>query len=309
MMSIERWIHRGYFAEADDRGDDLPGGGTDETVDEDVKADEKGQKDEAEEKKEKDEEQEVEKPAKPEPSIPKSRFDAAVAKARKAQEAAEAKAAEMEQRLAAQAGSVDEAKVEEKLLELEEDLEKAIADGNVEKKVQLRKDIRLLNLQLAESRAALHAQRATAVAIEQVRYDALVERMEVEHPELNPDNSGEYDEDIVAELLEYKEAFEAKGLSSSNALKKALKAVYPAGKAKEEEKVEPKDDKGGERKAKAVEKALEAKRNQPPDARKAGMDSDKAGKTNSAADIVKMKDEEFAKLTKEQLKRLRGDDF
>lgn len=241
-------------------------------------------------------------------TIPKARFDEAVKKARDREAVEKDRADKAEAILKAQQGDVDAAKVEARIDILEEELEQAIADGNVDKKAAARKEIRMLNQQLADGRAAVHAARATAVAIEQVRYDALVGTMETEHPELNPDNEATYDEDLVAEITEYKEAFEAKGLSSSESLKKALKAVYKAVK-----EVEADGDgvdaakKASERKEAAIAKALLDKKKQPADAKKAGLDSDKGGKSATAADVGKMKDKEFDKLSNEELAKLRGD--
>jgi hypothetical protein len=138
--------------------------------------------------------------------------------------------------------------------------------------------------------------------------------MEAEHPELNPDNEEGYDEDAVAEIAELKEAFEAKGASSSEALTKSLRLYYKGAKPKDEPKEEAKDEskkseaeeEAARRKAEAVKKGLDTKGKQPSD-KKTGLDSDKAGKKSKEADITKLSDEEFAKLDKEEKKRMRGD--
>lgn len=253
-----------------------------------------------------------------EPRIPKSRFDQAVAKARAAEKAQQERADKLEAELATRSGTVDYEKAEAKLDTLEEDLEKAIADGNVEAKVRLRKEIRQMNQQLAESRAAAYSQHATAVAVEQIRYDALVDRMETEHPELNPDNVDTFDETVVAEIMDYKSAFEAKGEASTVALKKALKAVYGTAKpAEKKEEPDEKDegdlkkkadDKAAVRKGEAVKKALDTKGKQPADTGKTGLDSDKAGKSGKSVDIDKMTDKDYDKLDEAEKRRLRGDE-
>lgn len=292
--------------DADDKGGD--DNGSDESDDD--AADKKDDK--AAEKKE-------------EPRIPKSRFDQAVAKARKGEAEAVKRAEELQDQLDAQKGAADTDKIEEQIDKLEDDLEGAIKDGNADKKMRLRKEIRKLNQEIAETKAAQHAARATAVAIERITYDGLVKTLEAEHPELNPDDES-YDQDVVDELNEYKSAFEAAGHGSTEALRKSLRAIYgkaPA-KPKADEKKDEADeaeDKGKEdeankkaatdaeakRKEDAVKRGLDTKKQQPADGKKAGIDSDKAGKKSKVVDVSKMSNKEFDKLDEEELKRARGD--
>lgn len=256
-----------------------------------------------------------------EPRIPKSRFDQAVKKARDAEKAALEKAEKLEAELATKKGTVDYEKLEADIETLEDELEDAIKDGNIEAKKRLRKEIRAKNSAMAESKAAAYSQYATAVAIEQITYNAAVERMEAEHPELNPDIDA-YDEDLAAEVVDYKTAFEAKGESSTVALKKAIKAVFghaapkapeKKAEAKEEEDETDKEDlkkkadaAAAKRKEDAVKKGLDTKGKQPTN-EKAGIDSDKAGKSGKAVDVSKMSDKDFDKLEEDEKKRLRGD--
>lgn len=258
---------------------------------------------------------------KDEPRIPKSRFDQAVKKARDAEAKANEKAEKLEAELAATKGSVDFAKLEAEIDTLEEELEEAIKDGNVEAKQRIRREIRAKNSQVAESKAAAYSMHATAVAVEQIKYDALVERMEVEHPELNPDAEDTFDADKVAEVWDLKTGFEAKGEASTAALKKALKYVYGQAKPAEVKKPEEKadegkqapddlkkkaDDEAARRKAEAIKKGLDVKDKQPSN-EKAGVDSNLKGKSGKDTDINKMSDKDFDKLDDAELKRLRGD--
>jgi colicin import membrane protein len=323
MTTLERLIHRGYYDAADGEGNDLPGDGRGDTLDVEDENDVEGAAGDAD-KDGKDADDDADKDGEDKPAkkptgimIPKERFDTAVKKARDAAEAAIKRADEAEAKLKADLGAKENTKLETELDELEEALEGAIADGNVEKKKAIRTEIRKKNQELADIRAQAHATRASAIAIEQVRYDATVERIEAEHPELNPD-SAEFDDDLFAEALELKEAFEAKGHSSSEALKKAVGVVFRGAKApakaaedddagEEEKEAREKAEKlAAERKAAAVKKGLEAKGKQPADTKKAGRDSDAAGKTDKI-DPAKLSDAEFDKLTPEQLKKLRGD--
>lgn len=257
---------------------------------------------------------------KDEPRIPKSRFDQAVKKARDAEAKANEKAEKLEAELAATKGSVDFAKLEAEIETLEDELEEAIKDGNVEAKQRIRREIRAKNGQVSEAKAAAYSMHATAVAVEQIKYDALVERMETEHPELNPDNEDTFDEDKVAEVWDLKTSFEAKGEASTAALKKALKYVFgqakPEAKKAEEKADESKqapadlkkkaDDEAARRKAEAVKKGLAVKETQPSN-EKAGVDSNQKGKSGKDVDINKMSDKDFDRLDDAELKRMRGD--
>ncbi len=320
MTAIERLIHRGYFDEASDRGDDLPGGGADDTAggeegDEKVVSKlesedgDKAKKDAADEKTaaDKDEDDKV----KASLTVPKSRFDQAVGKARREAEEANKRATEAEAKLKAQAGDINAEAAEKELDTLEEKFDKAVADNNPELKQQIRREIRAKTQELAEARAAAHARYATAVAIEQVRYDAAVALAESEHPELNIDDPEKYDEAVAGELIELKEAFEAKGEASTVALQKALRVLYKGARAPEKQEDKKGDDTAAaRRKQEAIERALEAKKKTPSDQKKAGMDSDKAGKKGDVTkDILKMTDKEFGEMDKDTLANARGDNY
>lgn len=254
-------------------------------------------------------------------TIPKARFDQAVNKARAAEKVERERADKLEAELQASKGTVDFEKLEKDVDDLEDKLEEAIKDGNIEAKQRIRREIRQKVGQMSEAKAAAYSQHATAVAVEQIRYDALVERMEVEHPELNPDLDDSFDEEKVAEVMDLKTGFEAKGESSTVALKKALKYVYgtAAPKPAEKKAEEKPDEKGQEelkkkaedaaadRKEAAVKKSLDTKGKQPSN-EKAGIDSDKAGKSGKNVDVAKMTDKDFEKLEEAEIKRLRGDD-
>lgn len=302
----------------EDRGDEAAGGVGDETPDPKVAAEET----EAAEKSEADAKVKAEADVKAQAAadqraaaerkpitIPKERFDEAVGKARRETEDVRRALAQAEARLSRAAGQIDAAKLEMEIEEFEDELEGAIADNNKDKSKAIRAEIRVRVQAISDARADAKAMYATAVAVEQIRYDALVTRMEIEHPELDPEKEETYEEWQVSELLELKGAFESTGLGSSEALAKALKAVYRGG-TKPAETAEEKQVKttAEARKAAAVAAGIAAKGKQAPDGKKTGADSDAAGKTpNSAADAVKMSDAAFAKLTPEELARARGD--
>jgi len=101
----------------------------------------------------------------------------------------------------------------------------------------------------------------------------------------------------VDEVLELKEAFEAKGYTPASALERAVgyvrKEESPAGTV--------------DKKKTDVEKNLKDDKKQPADINKAGKDSDKGGAKDVVPDMTNMTDEEIDALPKETLRRMRGD--
>jgi hypothetical protein len=243
-------------------------------------------------------------------TIPKDRFDAAVTKERERAEAAETTAKELQAQLDANKVAIDTVKLETEIEELEDQLDAAMADNQVEEKKRLRKEIRTRQEAISEARAEQRSRYATAVAVEQIRYDALLDRLEAAHPEINAD-SDEYDETIAADVLDLKSAYEAKGLGSAEALRKAagfvFKEVAKVEKPKEEEKPKLDADAAAKRKEEAIAKGLAARKGQPPKSSAAGLDSAAAGGAVTKATIGKLNDADFDKLTPEELAVLRGD--
>lgn len=292
-----------------DRGDDF------EIADDEVVVVEEEEKEEgeesseekkAEEKKDDDKKVEDKKPK----MVPHARMKEAVEKERKVREATEKRAQEAEDKLKESQRGVDVDKLNTEIDDLEEAIDKATADNKPEEKKALRKQLRDKMQTLARAEAVALSAQATAMAVERVRYDSLVERLEVSHPQMNPD-SDDYDEESVAEVVELKEAYEAKGLSSTEALKKAVKYVYKAEAKKEaakEEETEETDEteEVQERREKAVRRAEQIKAKQPAQADKAGKASDKVG-GGIAKNIQKLSDDEFDKLDPKEVARLRGD--
>lgn len=259
--------------------------------------------------------------------IPKARFDEAVRKERERAERAEAQLREAAAK--AKAAELDPEVVDAEIAALEEKVDKAVADGDKAAAADLRKQIRGKMQALATAEATKRSEYATAMAVERVKYDAAVATLETQYPELNPDDD-KYSQETTDEMLELKAAYEASGLGSVDALKKAAKYVFktaPAQAKKEiEDSPEAKDAKAksdkaaaeqaakdaeakiAERRAAAAKKGLEARAAQPPaNADKVGTASDKKGGGVDGKNVSKMTDRDFAKLEAEELARLRGD--
>lgn len=340
-------VHRGYQEEAkgseegggggdrgddfvptEDAGDDAAKAAEAKAAEEKAAAEKKAAEDKAaEDKKRAEEKAEREKDV----SIPKSRFDEAVRKERAEAEKARAQAKELEEKLRAQESGADVKKIQEDLDALEDKLEAAMTEGTPEQRKALRKQIREKEDALVDARVNERSVIATAVAIEQIRYDAEVSVLEREYPFLNVDEDETFDAELATELMDLKGAYEQTGLGSTAALKKAAKtlkhrldAKKGEGKAKEDEvaaadkkKAEEKEaaekkvkeaeaaEAEAKRKAAAVAKGTEAKGSQPP------AKTGEVGKTDAEADkgkkVKDMSEKEFDDLPESEKKRLRGD--
>lgn len=252
--------------------------------------------------------------------IPKERFDAAVAKERQRAEAAEKKAEAALAELATKATTVDVKKLEGELDTLEEALDKALAESDPAERKRLRGEIRAKTAQITDARVEARAAAGTAIAIEQIRYDAVVSSLETEYSFLNPDVETTFDVVLATEVMELKTAFEHAGMGSAAALKKAvgtLKHKLDAKKApaKDEATAEA-AKKAEEEKAAAAKKAEEVEEKRRADAVAAGLEAKKGtpptgtgtvDKTLTDVKVGELSEEAFDKLPEAEKKRLRGD--
>lgn len=203
---------------------------------------------------------------------------------------------------------------ETKLQDLEKAYAKQLTDGDTDKAVATMAEIRKLEREIIQSTAAADLVAAEARAVERVRYDTTVERLEEQFPALNVDHE-DFDKAKTAEVLELKEAYQLKGYTPSQALQKAVKLIMPpATRAQEravesEARVDPAEVEKA-RKAAAVAKTADAIDKTPASASKTGMNSDRAGGgAITAKDALKMPYNEFVKLDEATLARMRGDEI
>ena len=249
--------------------------------------------------------------------IPKHRYDTAARLRREAEDRARRLESELES-LRAQGGATKAAPdttaastssdttvstLEAQLLDLDREIAKAAAEGETERQVELMSKARKLDRQLVSAQLeASVAERIRGVGpatIEDMRYDDMVAAAEHDHPQINPD-AAEYDDAKATEVLELKEAFEARGSRPTVALEKALRYVFGELAAKQSKPA-------GEGRKTDVRKAAEAAGKLPPDITATGLDGDRAGMTTTMPVVEKLSDSDFAALPQDTLKRLRGD--
>lgn len=247
--------------------------------------------------------------------IPESRHKAILEKERE-------KRADLERQLAQyqngqQVANVNEqiTAAEDSIMKMERQHAELLTDGEIDKAVALMSDIRRAERQMAEAKSDMKIHAAEIRATERARYNTGLERIEAAFPELNPDHD-DYNEELMAEVAELKDAYQMKGLTPTVALQKAVKALVEPRTTRQEMATSTKPqvsekDIAAERKAAAVGKTEKATRTSPPNLSRSGIDSDRIGAgASEATALMKMSQAEFKKFSDsnpEALARMRGD--
>lgn len=243
--------------------------------------------------------------------IPKARFDEVNRKAREREAAMQARIAELEKASAREVQQQDTAKLEQEVEDLEEQYQKFLDDGETAKAKDIMRQIRLKERQIVTMEAEHKSDRARTMAIEQLKFDTLVEKLEAEYPLLNPDHD-DFDQEKVDEVVFLRQSFEKGGLSSTAALAKAVKYVLGDAPKKDDAK----DDRRGmgsdtskvdARRQKQLEKNIDVAKKQPSKMDAAGVDSNKKGGGIDDKAISDMSEEDFNALPEATKARLRGD--
>lgn len=247
--------------------------------------------------------------------IPLARHEAVLARERARAEAAEVELEKVRKGAATAAVATEVSKLKTQVDEKEEKYAELLADGKTKEATAVMREIRALERDITNQEAEARTQTATADAVETVRFDAVVERLEAAYPQLKP-GADEFDKDLVAEVLEMQSAFVAKGYAPSAALQKAVGYVIKPETSKQETatsvtpRVTAEDAAAAAKEARATEqrkKNADAANGQPPALNNAGANSDAAGGVLDAKTVIKMPFDKFSKLSEEEISRLRGD--
>lgn len=202
--------------------------------------------------------------------------------------------------------------LENSVATMEKEYAQLLTDGEIDKATAKMGEIRKAERAMAEAKSDLKIQAAEIRNTERARYNITLERIEAAYPTLNPDHD-DFDEEIMDEVVELKDAYQLKGFTPTQALQKAVKLLVEPRTTKQEiatssEPRVPGKDKGAERKAEAVAKTVKAVGATPPSLDKVGMDSNKAGGgALDAKAVMNMSQKEFAALNPETLALMRGD--
>lgn len=238
--------------------------------------------------------------------IPKDRFDEAVRKERAEKDELSRRLRELEERESQRAVVNDMAEAQRAVRDMIKKHTSLLADGELDKAADLMERILELKEEMSDRRASAKADMAKTQAKEEVRYDALVARLEVDHPEINPE-SDVYDKDAVRRIQAMMTGLmQTERMSPTQALAEATKVLLAPAK-KDAPKAEVAADLGMRRKEDAVKKALDVKTKQPASSKEVGLDHDKVGGPMDSSAIMKMSWDEFVKLPDSKLAELRGD--
>lgn len=243
--------------------------------------------------------------------IPRERLNEAVSKEREKTAAVQARLAEAEQALQAQTTSQDIVEAQKTVKELIKARNSHLGDGELDKASEI--DAKIFELQeaIADRKAEIRVTQSRAQAVETMKYDVIVERLEADHPELDPD-SDVYDEDMATEMRALMRGYQSElKLTPAQALSRAAKRMFPPTSKKEAEVEPKKDDKGAEeglrRKTEATERNLDAAKKQPASTKEVGLDHDKKGGGLDAKTVMGLPYSEFIKVGDDVLSKLRGD--
>lgn len=244
--------------------------------------------------------------------IPKERFDAAVQRERADKERIAAQLAELQKREADRAVAADMTKASAKIKEMIKEHTKMLADGELDQASDLMGDILQLQSDMADSRSRAYADQGRTAAKSEMQYDAVVAKLEMDYPEINPDNTDVFDREAVRKVQAYMTGLmQMDNMSASKALQEAVSTILGAKRAQENQTDDAKrkaaEDLGMRRKEAAVGKAGDAQGRQPAALKDVGKDHDKEGGSLDAAAVMKMSWEEFIKLPEDKLSQMRGD--
>ncbi len=343
-LRLRALLHR-YQAPTDGEGDDLPGDadyGDDFTPSDDVPADSKDEptgepEDEPEDGPEKGEPEGGElREGADEPAagdegkkdtgtpktgkgkfIPLDRHEKLLKKERARREELEEQLAQS--RAGQQVVKTNEAlgAIEDELVSMEERYNDLLAEGDTKGAAALMTQIRRKNAELNAVAAEQRDAEVMARAVEKVRYDETLDRIEEAYPELDP-QADEYDEELYQDVVDLMAAGRQRGLPPTKALQRAVRRVMGADTSaqKRATTVNPRVDEGGvaaklaaDRRGAAVKRNLDAAKRTPPATHRAGSGNDTAGGALTAKAVMAMSEEEFSKLSEKDLARLRGDEL
>ena len=206
-------------------------------------------------------------------------------------------------------------KIENDLVAMEGQYNDLLAEGDTKGAAQLMTQIRRKNAELSAVTAQQRDAEVMARAVEKMRYDEALDRVEEAYPELDPE-SDEYDEDLYQDVVDLMQSGQRRGLSATKSLQRAVQRVMGAdtGAQKRATTVTPRvdeqdvaDQTAAKRRSEAVKRNLDAAQRTPPATHRVGAGNDAAGGALTAKAVMDMDEDEFAKLSDKDLARLRGD--
>jgi len=246
--------------------------------------------------------------------IPIDRHNAVLKKERERREVAEAQLAQSQAGRRVAEHNEDLERIENDLVELEKQFNAKLSEGDTDGARELQTAIRHKNADLMAATLAQREQTVLAQAVERVRYEETVDRIEAAFPVLDKD-SEEFDEEVLTDVVALMNSYKASGLSATKALQRAVdRLLKPATAAQEHAtSVTPRvseADVAAERKAAAVKRNIDAQKRTPPAQGSGnGTSGGQLGGGLTGAQLKAMSDEDFDKLSDRDLAKIRGDEL
>ena len=328
---LQKLLNR-YQKQADDDGSDLPGGdadyGDDFTPTDDGAGTSSAAKDDAgDESAAADEDlraaaeeleegtEEAKKTGTPKSGkgkfIPLDRHEKLLKKERARREELEAQLSQSRAGQQMAQANEDLSRVEDELVAMEAKYNDLLAEGDTQAAAQLMTQIRRKNAELSSITAAQRDAEVMARAVEKVRFDEALDRIEEAYPELDPE-SEDYDEDTYQDVYDLMVAGRQRGLSATKALQRAVARVMGAETTAQKRATTAtprvdENDVASRRRGEAVRRNLDAARRTPPATHRISANNDAAGGALTAKAVMSMSEDDFEKLSDKDLARLRGD--
>ena len=206
----------------------------------------------------------------------------------------------------------DMGRIEDTLVSMEEKYNDLLAEGDTKGAAALMTQIRRKNAELNSLATQQRDAEVMARAVEKVRYDEALDRIEEAYPELR-EGSDEFDADVFQDVVDLMQAGRARGLTPTKALQRAVERVMGADTAAQKRATTTtprvnESEVAGRRRSEAVRRNLDVAGRTPPASHRVTAGDANGGKL-TAKSVMEMSDEEFAKLDERQLARLRGDEL
>jgi len=186
----------------------------------------------------------------------------------------------------------------------EKEYMEAVLDGETDKALAIREEIREAERKQFELELEQRTSQAVEISKAEIELKETIEAAQSTYPVFDA-NSDKFDQELTAEALDLFESFKLKGYEPADAMRRAVRYVVrangleigdkPAAQAPAAQRRQP-----AKPTTEQVEKKLEQASRQPP-----------AGTPNRAEDrtpnIFELSEEDFDKLSREELARIRGD--
>lgn len=177
----------------------------------------------------------------------------------------------------------------------------AIFDNDKEKAATLLGEMDSLEIAVDDARQAESESTTRALSADDIRYDSLLADLLKDNPVIKK-GTEEFNQEVVTEMFDMREAFIARGYSQTDALEKAAKYVL-------EPVVDTKvaDDVTDTRKADSKRNLADALSRQPADVADVGSPADAINNNKFGIDVTRLKPDQFDKLPDDVKEALRGD--